>query len=284
VRIGIGLPNQVRGSEPAILPSWAALAEQAGFAAVATIGRIAYPGVMDTVALAATAAATSSVELLSTVLLGPAWPPVLLAKETAGIDALSRGRLTLGLGIGIRSDDYVVEGLGMSARGRRFEHDLDVYRRVWNGESVGRGPNPAVTPGAREIPLMFGGTAPAAYARVARWGTGYIGGALPAARLARSFEATRAAWHEAGREGAPRLVASCYFALEHARRGRRAVWDYYSAGGAAAADFITGGVATDPGAVKDAVAAYADIGATDLVFHPTVGALDEIARLAEIVL
>jgi alkanesulfonate monooxygenase SsuD/methylene tetrahydromethanopterin reductase-like flavin-dependent oxidoreductase (luciferase family) len=116
VRIGIGLPNQVRGAEPAIIPSWAAAAERAGFGTLATIGRIAYPGVMDTVALAAAAASTDSAELLATVVVGPAWPPVLLAKEAAGIDAVSGGRLPLGLGIGLRHDDFVVDGLGMEAR------------------------------------------------------------------------------------------------------------------------------------------------------------------------
>ncbi|WP_243770213.1 hypothetical protein [Amycolatopsis acidicola] len=49
-----------------------------------TVGRIAFPGVMDTVALAAAAAVTSRFELLSHVLLAPVWPPVLLAKEAAG--------------------------------------------------------------------------------------------------------------------------------------------------------------------------------------------------------
>jgi alkanesulfonate monooxygenase SsuD/methylene tetrahydromethanopterin reductase-like flavin-dependent oxidoreductase (luciferase family) len=73
------LPNQVRGIEPAIIPSWAAAAERAGFGTLATVGRIAYPGVMDTVALAAAAAVTDSAELLAAVALGPVWPPVLLA-------------------------------------------------------------------------------------------------------------------------------------------------------------------------------------------------------------
>lgn len=77
--------------------------------------------------------------------------------SASGIDAVSGGRLTLGLGVGLRPDDCVVGGLGMAARGRRLDEDLDVNRRVWEGEPVGGGPNPAVTPGAREIPLMFGG-------------------------------------------------------------------------------------------------------------------------------
>lgn len=51
--IGIGLPNQVRNVAASVIPRWAADAERAGFATLATIGRYAYPGVMDTVALAA---------------------------------------------------------------------------------------------------------------------------------------------------------------------------------------------------------------------------------------
>jgi hypothetical protein len=53
MKIGIGLPNQVRGTRPTVIPGWASLAEQARFSTLNSVGRIAYPGVMDTVALAA---------------------------------------------------------------------------------------------------------------------------------------------------------------------------------------------------------------------------------------
>ncbi|MEV4130425.1 LLM class flavin-dependent oxidoreductase, partial [Nocardia sp. NPDC049707] len=86
MRIGIGLPNQVRNVRSSIIPAWAERAEEAGFVSVGTVGRYAYPGVADTVALAAAAAVTSRVELISGVLLGPTWPAPLLAKELAGID------------------------------------------------------------------------------------------------------------------------------------------------------------------------------------------------------
>jgi alkanesulfonate monooxygenase SsuD/methylene tetrahydromethanopterin reductase-like flavin-dependent oxidoreductase (luciferase family) len=93
MRIATGLPNQVRNVRPAVLPAWARQAEDAGFTSLATVGRNAYPGVSDTVALAAAAAVTSRIELVSGVLLGPAWPGTLLAKELAGIDGVSNGRL-----------------------------------------------------------------------------------------------------------------------------------------------------------------------------------------------
>ena len=284
MKIGIGLPNQVRGTRPTVIPDWAARAEQAGFSTLGTVGRIAYPGVMDTVALAAAAGATTSIGLFSNIMLGPVWPPVLLAKETAAIDEVSGGRLTLGLGVGIRPDDFVVDGLGVAGRGRRFDHDLGIYRDVWKGEPVGGGPNPAVTPEAREIPLVFGGAVPAAFERVARWGTGYVGGSVPAPMVAPAFEATRAAWTNAGREGSPYLIAIAYFALGDAERGRSNVWDYYSIGGDEIARLITDGVSAGPEQVKDTVAAFAGMGADELILNPTVGDTEEITRLADIVL
>jgi alkanesulfonate monooxygenase SsuD/methylene tetrahydromethanopterin reductase-like flavin-dependent oxidoreductase (luciferase family) len=284
MKIGIGLPNQVRGTRPTVIPGWAALAEQAGFSTLGTVGRIAYPGVMDTVALAAAAATTTTIGLFSNVMLGPVWPPVLLAKETAAIDAVSGGRLTLGLGVGGRPDDFTVDGLGMAGRGRRFDQDLATYHHVWKGQPVGDGPNPAVTQEARAIPLMFGGSVPAAFERVARWGTGYVGGSVPAPMVAPAFEATRAAWTSARRAGAPRLVAIAYFALGDTEQGRANVWDYYSISGDEIARLITDGVADGPAQVKDTVAAFADIGADELILNPTVGNPEEITRLADIVL
>jgi alkanesulfonate monooxygenase SsuD/methylene tetrahydromethanopterin reductase-like flavin-dependent oxidoreductase (luciferase family) len=260
MKIGIGLPNQVRGTRPTVIPGWASWAEQAGFSTLGTVGRIAYPGVMDTAALAAAAAATTSIGLLSNIMIGPAWPPVLLAKKTAAIDAISGGRLTLGFGVGIRPDDFVVDGLGVAGRGQRFDQDLGVYRRVWKGEPVDGGPSPAATPGAREIPLVFGGTVPATFERVARWDTGYIGLSLPAPMVAQAFEATRAAWAEAGRAGSPYLIALAYFALGDTEQGQAngvcggvGGWPARCAGG-------RGGVGDGAGVRGPAAAVRADAG------------------------
>jgi alkanesulfonate monooxygenase SsuD/methylene tetrahydromethanopterin reductase-like flavin-dependent oxidoreductase (luciferase family) len=89
MRIGIGLPTHIRNLDAAIIPPWAARAEEAGFSTLATVGRVAYPGVMDTVALAAAAAATHTIGLTNSVMLSTVWPAPLLAKEVAGIDAIS---------------------------------------------------------------------------------------------------------------------------------------------------------------------------------------------------
>src|SRR5262249_55992730 len=154
----------------------------AGFSTLGTVGRIAYPGVMDTVALAAAAGATSTIGLLPTVLLGPVWPPVLLAKEAAGIDGVSGGRLTLGLGLGGRADDFVVEGLGPRGLGKRLDRDLEVYLRVWRRERVGKS-KPAVPAGTRPVPLMFGGFVPTPPDPLAPRRAGYIPPPTPPASL-----------------------------------------------------------------------------------------------------
>jgi alkanesulfonate monooxygenase SsuD/methylene tetrahydromethanopterin reductase-like flavin-dependent oxidoreductase (luciferase family) len=282
VEIGTGLPNQIRNVRPDTIPEFARRAEQAGFSTLSTVGRTAYPGVQDTVALAAAAGATSRIGLLSGVMLAPTWPAVLLAKELAGIDGISGGRLTAGVGVGVRPDDFVAEGYGTSGRGARFDRDLETYAAVWEGKPVGGGTNPAVPQGTRKVPLLFGGFAPAALDRMARWGEGYVGGSLPPAMVGPSFEAAREAWRRGGREGSPRIVALAYYSLTDGDAGRDNVYDYYSV----TPDFAkitAGAVCTTPEAVRETIAAYTDLGADEILFNPGTDNVDEVARLAEVV-
>lgn len=284
MKIGTGIPNQVRNVRPDVIPGWAATAEQAGFSALSTVGRFAYPGVSDTVALAAAAAATTRIGLLSGVTLATTWPAPLLAKELAGIDGVSGGRLRVGLGVGIRPDDFVADGYGQAGRGARLDRDLVTFREIWEGKAVGGGPNPAVPSGSRQIPLLFGGFAPAALDRMARWGEGYVGGSMPAPAVAPTFDAAREAWQRAGREGSPRLVALAYFALGDPEAGKRNVYDYYSTAGEEFATVVSGAVCGSAEDLRNTITAYGDLGADEIMFNSATDDPDEIARLAEIVL
>jgi alkanesulfonate monooxygenase SsuD/methylene tetrahydromethanopterin reductase-like flavin-dependent oxidoreductase (luciferase family) len=284
MNIGIGLPNQVRNVDPSLIPAFAAQAEAAGFSSLGTVGRVAYPGVMDTVALAAAAGATRRIGLITNVLLGTVWPAVLLAKEVANIDGVSGGRLTLGLGRGGRPDDFVVDGLPDSGLGTRFDNDLEVYRRVWRGEPVGGGDNAAVPAGTREVPLLFGALAPKAMARMARWGHGYIGASFPAAMVGPYFDQARQAWADAGREGSPRLVALSYYAFGEVEQGRANVFDYYSSLGKETADMVSGSFPANADSVRDVVRQFEDLGADELIFNTPVPHLDQIKQLADAVL
>lgn len=239
---------------------------------------------MDTVALAAAAGATSSIQLLSTVLVAPVWPPVLLAKELAGIDAISGGRLTLGLGLGGRPDDFVADGYPATRLGKRFDADLEVYRSVWNGDPVGGGTNPAVPRGTRQVPLLIGGMVPASLTRMAKWGDGYVAAGLPAPAMAGMFDAARAAWKAAGREGDPRLVTVVQFALGDPTAGRANLLDYYGNFGPDFATLVADGIVRTAEQARATVKSFAAIGTDEIMFSPATDDPDEIDRLAEIVL
>jgi alkanesulfonate monooxygenase SsuD/methylene tetrahydromethanopterin reductase-like flavin-dependent oxidoreductase (luciferase family) len=284
VKIGIALPNQVRNLDPRLIPAWAVKAEEAGFSTLGTVGRYAYPGVSDTVALAAAAGATSRIGLLSHVLIAPAWPAHLLAKEVAGIDGISGGRLTLGIGVGIREDDFVVDGLSPRGRGERMDADLEVYRSVWDGKPVGGGPNPAVPAGTRRVPLLFGAQSEPAMRRAAREGDGWVGESLPVAPVDRSFDRIRSMWAEAGRTDPPRLVGVAYFAVKDVERGRANARDYYIALGDQFADMVAGNLAGGAAAIRATVRVFDDAGADELVITPGLADLDEVSRLADVVL
>src|SRR5919108_1501898 len=124
MRIGIGLPNTTLGLTGDTLLAWARRAEERGFSSLATIDRIAYPSFDSLTALTAAAAVTERIGLFPNILLAPAYNPVLLAKVTATLDQVARGRLSLGLGVGGRPHDFQLAERSFSDRGKRFDADL----------------------------------------------------------------------------------------------------------------------------------------------------------------
>src|ERR1700754_4312807 len=109
--IGIGLPNAVPGVQRAGIVVWARLAEAAGFSSLGTLDRIVYRNYESLITLAAAAAVTERIELVTDVLLAPLRTNTALpAKQTATLDSLSEGRLVLGLAPGARQDDFAVSG------------------------------------------------------------------------------------------------------------------------------------------------------------------------------
>jgi alkanesulfonate monooxygenase SsuD/methylene tetrahydromethanopterin reductase-like flavin-dependent oxidoreductase (luciferase family) len=136
MRIGIGLPNPVPDTRGITLVEWARRAEDAGFSTLATIDRIVYPSYDSLISLAAAAAVTERIGLMTNILIAPVRDEVLLAKEAASVHRLSDGRLTLGLAVGGRRDDFQAVGNGFETRGRRFERQIEVMTSVWRGEQL----------------------------------------------------------------------------------------------------------------------------------------------------
>jgi hypothetical protein len=87
MKIGIGLPAAVPGTDMTTLGRWAAHSERAGFEAVGVIDRLVYDNLEPLIALSAAAARTTHVELITTVLnVGWRNNPVLLAKQLASVE------------------------------------------------------------------------------------------------------------------------------------------------------------------------------------------------------
>jgi len=238
--IAIGLPATIPGTSGSLVLDWAKRADSAPFSSLGILDRLVYPNYEPLITLAAAAAVTSRVRVMTTVLLAPLRRAGVLAKQAATIDALSGGRLTLGLGVGGREDDFKAAPASFHDRARRFEEQLDLMKRIWSGELVSDevgpvGPPPAQAGGPE---LLIGGYSAAPIRRVGRWADGFISGGVPDPEQVRQmFDLAQESWRAEGREGKPRLVATLYYALgPNAARGGDYIRDYYSYFGPAADD------------------------------------------------
>jgi alkanesulfonate monooxygenase SsuD/methylene tetrahydromethanopterin reductase-like flavin-dependent oxidoreductase (luciferase family) len=285
VRIGVGLPNTMLDVPGRLLVDWARRAEARGFSSLATIDRVAYPSYDSLTALTAAAAGTERIGLLTNVLLEPLYNPVLLAKVTACLDQISEGRLTLGLGVGGRPDDYQLAERAFSDRGRRFDADLELLHQAWAGQPVAGSQFPVGPPTTRgRVPLLIGGQAGLAAPRAARWGAGFTIGGAPPEMAAGAIQEFKAAFEQAGGTGTPRVVALSYYSLgeEHTETSLRNLRSYYGFLGDWA-EGIASGAPRTPEAVRHTAKAFEELGVDELVFDPTVPELDQIDRLAEVV-
>jgi alkanesulfonate monooxygenase SsuD/methylene tetrahydromethanopterin reductase-like flavin-dependent oxidoreductase (luciferase family) len=282
--IGIGLPNTLDVAGPTVV-DWARRAEERGFTSLATIDRIVYPSYDSLTTLAVAAGATSRIGLFSNILLGPVYPPVWLAKATASLDALSGGRLTLGLGVGGRADDFAAMDRQMERRGKLMDETLDLLHRSWAGEPVTGDEFPVGPAPARgnRVSVLMGGSSEAAIRRTVSYAEGWTAGGGGPEMAAPVLEKVRRAWSEAGREGEPRFAALVYFGLTDDDASRASLRSYYGFLGNWTEAIVESAVRT-PEAARDIARRFADLGVTEIAFDPTVASLDEIDRLADAVL
>jgi hypothetical protein len=126
VDVGLGRPI----SDPPGLLDWARKVDTGPFSTLALLDRLVYDNPEPLVTLAAVAGAARRIRVQTEVLLGPLRQPALMAKQVATLDRLSGGRLTLGIGLGARRDDYEVAGIDPHNRGARLDQIMKEMRRI----------------------------------------------------------------------------------------------------------------------------------------------------------
>jgi alkanesulfonate monooxygenase SsuD/methylene tetrahydromethanopterin reductase-like flavin-dependent oxidoreductase (luciferase family) len=276
--IGIGLPNTIDGVDRRGIVDWASRAEQAGFSSLGTLDRIVYGNYESLISLAAAAAVTDRIRLVTDILILPLRAnTALFAKQAATLDNLSGGRLVLGLAVGGRPDDYDVSGLEFKRRGATFDRQLSDLTELWAGDRVG--PAPA---NGRRPSLLIGGSTDRAFERAARWGDGWtLGGGTPDA-LAAGLDKLNQAWSGAGREGKPRNTVLMYFALgdDAEQTAQRSLGNYYAFLGDYAQQVVQS-AAKDVGTIRQYLSAFEAAGADEVVCFPVSADPAQVEWLAE---
>src|SRR5689334_1293153 len=140
MQVGVGLPSTLEGANRDLILNWARKADEGKFSTLGVFDRVLYHSFDSLATLAAVAAVTQRIRLATTVLIAPLRNTVLLAKETATIDQLSGGRLTLGVSIGARRDDYEITEVDQSTRGQKLDEMLAELRSHWEEGKIGPKP------------------------------------------------------------------------------------------------------------------------------------------------
>jgi probable F420-dependent oxidoreductase len=196
--------------QPDTMVREAKLAEESGFEAIWVGDHVALPRDLGDaaqvprlealVALSYMAAVTTRVRLGAGVIVLPQRQPVLLAKQLTSIDVLSKGRLTVGIGVGYVDAELRALGASLADRGARTDEYLAALHALWQEpgpafegrflsfEDVIQRPLPVQRP---HPPIVIGGDSPAAFRRAVTSGNGWYGWQLGIDETAQALAALR---------------------------------------------------------------------------------------------
>ena len=127
------------------------------------------------------AAVTERLEMITTIMILPQRQTVLAAKQAAQVALLSNNRFKLGIGVGWNEVEYVGLNEEFGNRVKRQSEQVDLMRRLWSEDSLDyhgeyhRIDKASIKPRpSKDIPIWFGGSAPALLDRCAKLGDGWI--------------------------------------------------------------------------------------------------------------
>ncbi len=290
MKISVCLPYHELEYSRATTLEWCQAIDQGPFASVGCGQRLTSYAQDMPVLLAAAAALTERVRIVPSLYVLPLQSAVAAAKQTASLDVLSGGRLTVGVGIGGRDQDYRAVGAPLERRLQRLDAGVAIMKSCWRGEEpvpgVGPiGPTP-VQPGGP--PLWAGAMGPKAIRRAAEWADGIYGFCMngdPAPAYQQKQLSTEA-WADAGRGSKPYLVTGFWYSLagDADRRLKQYVYEYLKVAGDAVARLIAETMTcSTPDTVRRALDALQATGVDECFLVPATPELVEIERLSRLV-
>ncbi|MGU3497243.1 LLM class flavin-dependent oxidoreductase [Mycobacterium sp. C31M] len=277
----------------ATLRTWAKVIDDGPFSALCWGERMAFDNPDSLTLLGALAAWTDRVRLVTTVIVPQLHHPVALAKALATGDLISGGRLTVGLGVGGRHEDYHAAGADPATQTMRgMAERVAVMQRVWAGEKVTDsvlpvGPPPVQSGGPE---LMVGTIGPKTLRSAAGWASGLAGTTLDLDldKQNELYDVARDAWAAAGKPK-PVLATSFWFAIGEPEAARaqvhRHLLRYMNWIPAEFVDAIapTTGWSGSQDELLQTLRGFAAIGTDEVHLIPTSDDIGQVHRAAEVV-
>ncbi|MBY0329849.1 MAG: LLM class F420-dependent oxidoreductase [Acetobacteraceae bacterium] len=172
--------------------------------------------------MAFAAAATTRLRLMTGVIILPLRDPLVLAKQVATLDAMSGGRIELGIGVGWLREEFEALGIPFAERGRRADEYVAAMRALWREDGAsyegrhvrfaGVSSNPKPVRGA--VPIIVGGHSEAAARRAGRLGDGFFPSVGAQVDTMPLLDLVRRAAEDAGRDPAAiEMITGCPDAL-----------------------------------------------------------------------
>jgi alkanesulfonate monooxygenase SsuD/methylene tetrahydromethanopterin reductase-like flavin-dependent oxidoreductase (luciferase family) len=275
------------------LKNWARAIDEGPFSSLCWGERIAFENPDSLTLLGALAAWTDRVRLVTTVIVPQLHDPVMLAKGLATGDMLCGGRLTVGIGVGGRHEDYRAVGADPKVQTMRgMAERVAVMKRVWAGEKITDsllpvGPAPVQSGGP---PLLVGSIGPKTIRSAAAWAGGLAGTTLDldVAKQNELFDVARAAWAQAGKPK-PHLMTSFWFAFGSPQQARgqvhrhlRRYMTWIPAEYVDAMAPMTGWAGSEDELVA-VLRKFEEIGTDEVQLIPTSSDVEQLRRAADVV-
>jgi len=289
----MSMPVMEPDLDATVLRRWAQTIDSGPFSSLCWGERIAFGNPESLTLLGALAAWTERVPLITTVVVPQLHDPVLLAKSLATGDMLCGGRLTVGIGVGGRHEDYLAVGADPSTQTmREMAQRVDVMKRVWAQEKITESVVPVGPPTIHEggPRLLVGTIGPKTLRSAAPWADGLAGITLDldVAKQNELFEVGRTAWAQAGKP-APHLATSFWFALGSPADSRAQIHRHlrhymnWIPGEFVDAMAPSTGFAGTEDQLAALLGEFAAIGTSEIHLIPTSSDLDQLRRVADVV-